>query len=113
MAMHLVRRSGGEDDGRGKKDEAPPPSKTFEKMPALWEFLTASEWEEGETRETGTILIFVEEGRVKACLNDRDQGLVAFTSGVSVEDVFKSADKGLLADTLDWRPSRRGKGGRK
>lgn len=74
-----------------------------QKHPALVEFLTLSQWEDGSLRETGTVLLFAEDGVWKACLNDRDAAKVAFVSGTSLEDVLVRAEAGLEEGDLDWR----------
>ena len=110
MALRFVRRTSGAEE----KASAPAPpskaSKVFAAVPALWEFVTASAWDDGQERVTGTILIFVEDGRVKLCLNDRDGDCVAFVSGLTFEEALSSANEGLEGDTLDWRRSKRSGG---
>ena len=81
--------------------------------PALAEYLTLATWEDGTVRETSTLYLFVDEGVTKGCLNDREAGRVAFVAGDGVAAVLKSMEKGLVANTLDWRPDRKAKGKRK
>jgi hypothetical protein len=75
--------------------------------PLLWQFLAANQYEDGESRATGTMLIFVEQGKVKLCLADRECNDVAFVTGSSVDELLKKANEGLRTQELDWRPSRR------
>lgn len=85
------------------------------RFPALAEFLTLAEWEPGERREVGTILLLVEAGRYKAWVHDRDGRRSAWVSAVSLTGVLGAANKGLLEDRLDWRADReagRGRGKR-
>jgi hypothetical protein len=74
--------------------------------PALHDFLCVTNVR-GKDRRTGSLSLFVEDGRVKAALNDREEGMVAFVSGKSVLELAGSLEKGLQTGTLDWRPSRR------
>lgn len=103
--QHLRRRAGG-GNGEGASARKLAASPLFEKLPALWEFLTAVEWKKGDPRTTGTLTIFAEEGMIKVSVNDRDQGSVAFVSGKSLEEVLEGIEVGLVDDTLDWRASR-------
>jgi len=81
---------------------------SFEKAhPALWEYLSLCEWEPGQPRETSALLLFCDEGLLKGMLNDRDGVRVCFVAGGSVSAVLKSLEKGLVANTLDWRPDRK------
>lgn len=85
---------GGKD---GKKDE------WAMDYPGLWEHLTAGQYPDKTPRETSTLTLFTEEGRVKCCLSDRDQGRVAFLSGLSVVGLLEALEAHLVAGTLDWR----------
>jgi len=85
----------------------------FEKSyPAVWEYLSLAEWEPGVPRATSSLLIFCDEGLLKCCLNDREGSRVCFVAGGSVSAVLKSLERGLVANTLDWRADRKPKGKR-
>lgn len=71
--------------------------------PGLFEFITADCYGPGEPRVPGTVLVFVDSGLLKACLSDRDQGLVAFVSGASLQALLRAIEDGLRGDNLDWR----------
>jgi hypothetical protein len=73
------------------------------KFPTMWEFLSLSQWPDGKPRLTGTILLFVEQGRVKANLNDRDAGVSTFVSGTSFTLCLAAMETGLNEDSLEWR----------
>ena len=60
----------------------------------------------GKARKTGTCLLFFEDGKAKACLNDRETGHYCFYSAETVDSVWEGLDKGLRAGTLDWRVSK-------
>ena len=78
----------------------------WEEYPALLEFLASTVWPEGGVRQPGTLLVFVDEGRLKACLSDRAQGLVAFVSGCGLVGLLRAAEALLRDDTADWRAQR-------
>lgn len=73
--------------------------------PGLWEMLTLLRYPDGSHRATSTLSLFVDEGLVKACLNDRDQGQNTFVSGRSISECMRALETGLQADTLQWRAS--------
>lgn len=110
MGLRALRDRLSGNSEKGSSENPPIDETTSKKMPALWEWLTATKDETGEARETGTILIFAEEGLVKMCVCNRDTGHVAFISAKTLQDAFLKVDKGLAADSLDWRLSKRDKG---
>lgn len=71
--------------------------------PTLFEFLTGTAYETGERRIPGTLSLFMDQGAIKACLNDKDQGLTTFSSASTVDRLFAALEKGLAEDTLVWR----------
>lgn len=71
--------------------------------PAVYEYLTLTKWEDGTQRQPSTMLLLVEEGFMKACLNDRANQRSAWVSGASLTDTMKCLDDGLKDDTLVWR----------
>ncbi len=71
----------------------------------LWEFITAVEFLDGSKRATPSVTLFCDAGLLKACLNDKEQGLVAFVTGTSLTAVLEAMNEGLLGDALDWRKS--------
>jgi hypothetical protein len=71
--------------------------------PVLMEFLTATAWEDGAARQTGTVLLFAEDGVFKACVKDRDGQRVSWLSGGTMDDLLSAIDLGLREDSLVWR----------
>jgi hypothetical protein len=51
----------------------------------------------------GTLLLFVEAGRLKGCLNDRDMARSVFVSAESLEGLLDAMETGLADETLEWR----------
>jgi len=76
-----------------------------EAFPQLIEFLVATRYEDGSPRVLPSLTIFYDAAALKACLNDRDQGLVAFISAASLTGLLEALEAGLSDDTLDWRLS--------
>lgn len=82
-------------------------------FPGLLEMLTLPTMPDGRVREGSTLLVFAADGLFKGCLNDRDNGLVAWASAGTVQEVLEALERGLQADTLEWRaqkpiPKRKG-----
>lgn len=79
--------------------------------PALAEYLFDDHWPEGGARVTSTVLVCVDEGRLKACINDRANERSAWVSGSSLIDLFTTLDAALATDSAAWRASgwRKGK----
>lgn len=71
--------------------------------PTVWEFLSASSFEDGSSRVTGTILLFCQGSVMTACLNDRDGGVSAFVSAQSPTLLLNVCEAGLASGALDWR----------
>jgi len=77
-----------------------------EKYEALHEYLCLTAWEDGSTRQTSTISLFVDNGQWKARLNDREDGLVAFVAADGFIALLEALESGLRDGTLDWREDR-------
>jgi len=84
-----------------------------DKYPSLWLFLTAVTYPEGDRRQTGTVLIFLDAGRLKACLSDRECGEVAFVSHATPDGLLEAVEAGLAGGGLDWRAAHKKGGGRR
>lgn len=85
----------------------------LKKFPTLAEFLTRVQWEPGVPREKGTFFIFYEHGVFKACINDKDTGMMAFVSSVTFTGLLDAIEAGLAKDNHDWRLPRPERNGRR
>lgn len=84
--------------------------------PAVTEYLTASVYPDGGPRERSVISVFIEDARVKLCLNDRDAGRTLWRSADGIEDCLILVETAIVDGTADWRraaASRPAGGGRK
>lgn len=96
-----------------------PPGRTtgvLVECPAVTEYLSASTYPDGQARERAVLSCFIEDGRVKVCLNDRDTGRTLWRSGDGVEDCLILLETAIVDGTADWRraaTSRPGGGKRK
>jgi len=86
----------------------------FEKAyPAVFEFLTSTNYSDGEVRQPSVVTVFAEDGAFKLCLSERDRGLTLWATAATFQDAFKSLEQRLTSDRPDWRKSRpKTKGGR-
>lgn len=76
------------------------------KYPSVAAFLSDSTWEDGTTREPGTLLLFWEDGLWKGCLHDRTAAMQTFLSALTPSGLLETAEKGLRGDSLEWRKKR-------
>jgi hypothetical protein len=77
-------------------------------FPTLWEWLSSEQYDDASARQTATMLVFVEDGSVKLCLNDRDSHRKAWVTGKTPEAAFASLEQALASDTADWRADKGG-----
>lgn len=82
-------------------------------MPALWAHLSYGSYPDGSPRERSTLSIFCGDYGLQACLNDRDNGLVAFVTADALEGLLEALERGLASDSVDWRKARSGPSARK
>lgn len=79
----------------------------------LFHYLADVKWDDGAIRETATLLLVFDAGRLKACINDRALSRSAWVSGESLEGLLDRLEAGLVGDVLEWRAAkswgRRGK----
>lgn len=82
------------------------PETDLERMiPTVWEWLTTTAFEDGDSRIPSTLLILSEGGRVKVCLNDRASSRSTWKSGQTLDAALLSLDEALAADNCEWRES--------
>jgi len=72
----------------------------------VWEFVTATKWDDGTKRVPGTMLLMFEDGVFKAMLNDKANGRIAFLSGQTWEDLMNLVNDAVRTDDADWRKAK-------
>jgi hypothetical protein len=77
-----------------------------EAHPNLAAFLRDTVYEDGSGRRTSTLTVFVEAGRVKLCLSDRDLNRTAWGTGDTLEDALAGLELALESGSADWRSSK-------
>lgn len=73
------------------------------KHPLLWAMLTDTQWDDGGARDVSAISLFVEDGRWKGALNDKDLRRSAYVTADSPQAVLLTLEDGLRSNQLDWR----------
>lgn len=76
--------------------------------PNLTDMLLCTKWDDATFRTTSTLLVFVEDGVLKACLNDRHYNRSAFFTSDTMESLVVKIELALTNGTVEWRS--RGKG---
>jgi len=84
-------------------------------FPALFEYLSADKYPDGQQRERAMICLFIEGGAVKAVLQDRDNDRSLWVTGGAVTAVLESLEtKAADPACEDWRAAKQyGKGKKK
>jgi len=101
--MQYVRRGPSQGDVGG--GGGPVSDSLSTRLPALWEYLTLHRWEDGRDRRTSTLLLFVDQGSVKVCLNDRDAEASLWVAGRGLEEVLEALETTLRSGSGEWRPN--------
>jgi hypothetical protein len=99
--MALVRRSGG--GGAPVGDVAALDASISAVSPTLVEWLTTLKWENGDKRQTGTVMVLAEDGVWKAWLHDRDGRCSGWLSAGSLFDLLVAIEEGLVNNSVNWR----------
>lgn len=71
--------------------------------PALGEYLTSTQYPDGSQRQTSSLTVFREDGYWKACLNERDQGLVMFVAENRFGSLLEALELLLQEESPPWR----------
>jgi hypothetical protein len=88
-------------------------SKFAEQHPLLFEHLAAIRYEDGSARKTSSLMVLIEDGCTKVCLNDRQEGRSCWLSGASLEQALFVLEERLADNTIEWRKSNWAPGGKK
>lgn len=90
----------------------PPPSwqdPEFERdFPSIYSFLMDTKYEDGQARVPGSMSIFTHAGALKAAVNDKDRGVVAFVSAPTWDELFAFLEAGICNDSLEWKAGSKG-----
>lgn len=73
------------------------------RYPVIWEYLTINRYDSGESRQTATLMLLVEGGQWKACLNDRESTRSLWVAGDAMEGVLGALERALDDPGAAWR----------
>jgi len=76
--------------------------------PAIWEYLTLEQHDDGSVRQRSMLMVLVEDGVCKVCVQDRDQGKSLWVSSSSITGALAALESHLQGGTGDWRQMRDG-----
>jgi len=113
--MSFLRRQSGDQSSANAQSSVDVDFQT--NYPALSEYLTSAAYPDGAVRQLATLTIFREDGWWKACLNEKDQGLVLFVAESRFGTLLEALELLLQEDHPPWRKSTvkrgfsKGKGG--
>lgn len=74
-----------------------------EEYPNLTDMLQCTQWDDRTNRQTSTLLLFVEDSVLKACLNDRHFQRSAFFTAETMEALIVKIELALTNDTAEWK----------
>ena len=99
----MIRRGLASSTGPGGGGAYPAGESLAGDLPGLLEFLCVEQWDPQTPRTTGTVLIFVEAGQLKACLSDRDAAMVTFCTAPDLLSLLQVCNGVVLGGAADWR----------
>jgi len=73
-------------------------------FPEVTKFILAPKYDDGSSRQPGTVMLLAEDGICKAWLHDRDAGISCFVSGNTLEATLVAAEAAIDGTAGDWRP---------
>ena len=78
------------------------PSGVFQEAPTVWEFLSV-ELVDGKARQRSTLSVWVSDGQLTLCLNERDSGMSLYAGGDTLEEAVRTLERRLTSDSPEWR----------
>jgi len=78
-------------------------AKWAKQYPTLWEYMTTLNYEDGGAREVSKLSIFVENGVMKAALNDPTPRASVYVAGDTVDAALKALELALASPACEWR----------
>lgn len=73
--------------------------------PALHEYLTLTRHDDGQERQTATLLVFCEGGMFKVCLSDRDTSQTLWAAAETFVEALEALEACLQSPNPQWRTS--------
>lgn len=109
LAMSLLRKGEKRRVG-GVSGSIIEPCALSSRWPVLWSHLTQAAWEDGEVRETSNLLVFAQDGMLKAMVRDKEEGLCLWMAGGSLTELLDGVEAALCDPQAEWRVDRQAEG---
>jgi len=74
---------------------------------ALAEWMSEPTFSDGSARDLPSLTLFLEGGRLKACYNDKAEGLTGFLTLDGLELLAEQLSEALDNGKVDWRGARK------
>lgn len=74
--------------------------------PAIKEFMSEAEGEDGRPRQTTTVLLLCDAGCLKAWVNDRQNRRTLWVTAACVVDLFAAVETALADGDGEWRAAK-------
>lgn len=111
FAMSFFDRLPAEKNGQPGADL--PKDTMFQKdYPALWQFMTADEYEKDKPRQRSSLMVFVEEGAFKIRLSEETKNCSCWVTGPTFLEALDALEKRITSANPEWRSSGKKKGKR-
>lgn len=93
---------------KGGESSPFPDSKFAKDWPAVYEYMTESKYPDGTARKTSSLTLFCEDCQLKLCLTEKNEGLVLFAAGKTLQTALNALDGLLAGEETPWRKSQYG-----
>lgn len=108
---NVLRRSGSGAGSSGGVAWHGPDDDLLSPYPGVCDFLGQDQWEDGSPRVTGSLTLFLDDGRLKACVSDKDGHRILFVTGSTLAAILDAVEVAVVSGEGDWRPVRQPAGG--
>lgn len=105
-AMSLLKKGDKKPPGGGETTHFEDDS-FGQQYPLLWAFFSQTEWGPDDPRETGSMLLFRQDGMYKVMLRDPNDGTCLWVAARTLSGVFDAGEASLGDPGADWRMDRR------
>jgi hypothetical protein len=94
----------------GVASELPKDIRAAKEYPLLWDHLSQRKWDDGSPRQTSSMMLFEQDGVLKAMLRDKDAGLCLWVASKSLYGVLGALEAALGDPEAEWRVDRQAEG---
>lgn len=106
IAMDFFNRPGAASKGEPSPANVLVDEEAQRECPTLFQFLTATSWPDGTSRQVSSLVVFAEDKAWKVCLSDRDTGNNIWASSTTYSGLLGALEGRLTEPCPDWRKAR-------